>query len=76
MLKNKAILITGVGKGIGLDIVKKGINYGAYVYGITRSKQDLKKFAKMRNCKISLGDIKNKNVIQKILDKSIQDKKK
>ena len=76
MLDYKAILVTGVGKGIGLDIVKKSINYGAYVYGVTRSKEDLKKFAKLKNCKIFLGDVKNRNIIKTILNRSIQDKKK
>ena len=44
MLKNKNILITGAGKGIGLSILEKCINNSGFVYAVTRSKSDLKKF--------------------------------
>ena len=43
MLSNKNILVTGVGKGIGFNLLHKIISYNGYVYGITRSKADLKK---------------------------------
>ena len=52
MLKNKSIIVTGVGKGLGYDLLKKIISYNGYVYGITRSKKDLKKFDKIKNCKV------------------------
>ena len=42
MLQNKNIIVTGVGKGLGYDLLKKIISYNGYVYGITRSKKDLK----------------------------------
>ena len=42
LLKNKNILITGAGKGIGLSSVIDCLNNGANVYALTRSKNDLK----------------------------------
>ena len=47
MLKKKNILITGVGKGIGFELVKQCLESGSYVYGLTRSKNDLKKVQKI-----------------------------
>tara|TARA_B110000285_G_scaffold233156_1_gene306106 strand:+ start:3419 stop:4156 length:738 start_codon:yes stop_codon:yes gene_type:complete len=76
MLKDKVILVTGVGKGIGLDIVKLSVKYGAYVYGITRSKKDLKEFKYIKNCQIFIGDVKKKNIFLKVLNKSKKDNKK
>jgi len=73
-LKNKIILLTGVGKGIGLSILEKVISEGAFVYGITRSKKDIKKI-KFGNCKIFNGDVTNIKLIQKIFKQSIIDKK-
>ena len=74
MLTNKNIIVTGVGKGLGYDLVNKIISYGGFVYGITRSKSDLKKFKNLRKCKIFLGDIQNNNNFKKenlILKKEI-----
>ena len=75
MLKRKNILITGVGKGIGYELVKQCVHNGSYVYGLTRSKSDLKKFKNFKNCKIFIGDVRNKNLIKKILNQSIKDKR-
>tara|TARA_A100001015_G_scaffold279979_1_gene341687 strand:- start:1683 stop:2417 length:735 start_codon:yes stop_codon:yes gene_type:complete len=75
MLKKKNILITGVGKGIGYELVKQCLNNGSYVYGLTRSKSDLKKFKNLKNCKIYIGDVINKNLINRILSQSIKDKR-
>ena len=75
MLNNKSILVTGVGKGLGFDMVKQIISYNGYVYGITRSKSDLKKFTKFQNCKIFLGDVNNSKLFVKVLNQSIKDKK-
>ena len=60
MLNNKTIIITGVGKGIGYDVAQKVIAYGGYVYGVTRSKEDINKFKKSKNCKIFIGDVTKK----------------
>ena len=75
MLSNKNIIVTGVGKGLGFDLLNKIVSYNGYVYGITRSKSDLKKFKNIKNCKVFLGDVKNKNIIKKILKQSNIDKK-
>ena len=75
MLSNKNILVTGVGKGLGFDLLKKIISYKGYVYGITRSKSDLKKFKKLKNCKVFLGDVRNTNIFKKIIAQSKMDKK-
>ena len=75
MLKKKNILITGVGKGIGYELVKQCLSNGSYVYGLTRSKSDLKKFKNLTNCKIFIGDVENKSLINKILIQSVKDKR-
>jgi len=75
MLSNKNIIVTGVGKGLGFNLLNKIISYNGYVYGITRSKSDLKKFKNIKNCKVFLGDVKNKTIIKKILKQSNMDKK-
>ena len=75
MLSNKNIIVTGVGKGLGFDLLNKIISYNGYVYGITRSKSDLKKFKNIKNCRVFLGDVKNKSIIKKILKQSNMDKK-
>ena len=75
MLSNKNILVTGVGKGLGFDLLHKIISYNGYVYGITRSKTDLKKFKNLKNCKVFLGDVRNINIFKKIIAQSQKDKK-
>ena len=67
ILKNKIILITGIGKGIGESVCKIALKEGAFVYGITRSKKDLKKFENEKKLKSYIGDINNKNLLKKIL---------
>lgn len=79
-LKNKVLLLTGVGKGIGRQILDDALNDGAYVYGITRTKknfenyQSLKKFKK--NFQLFFFDVNNVKKINMVLNKSIKDKKK
>jgi len=75
MLSNKNILVTGVGKGMGFDLLQKIISYNGYVYGITRSKADLKKFKNLKNCNVFLGDVRNINIFKKIIAQSKKDKK-
>lgn len=75
MLEKKNIIVTGVGKGLGFDILKTIISYNGFVYGITRSKSDLKKFDKIKNCKIFLGDITNSKILEKVFIQSKKDKR-
>jgi NAD(P)-dependent dehydrogenase (short-subunit alcohol dehydrogenase family) len=74
-LKNKNILITGVGKGLGRNMVESFLESGAYVYGITRSANDIKNFKKHKNLKIFRGDVRNSNLIKKIFTHSIKKRK-
>ncbi len=75
MLSNKNIIVTGVGKGLGFDLLNRIISYDGYVYGITRSKEDLKKFKNIKNCTVFLGDVRNASVFKKIISKSKKDKR-
>jgi 3-oxoacyl-[acyl-carrier protein] reductase len=74
LLKNKNIFVTGVGKGIGFDLVNEIIKEGGFVYGITRSKNDIKKI-KNKMSRIYFGDVTNLNLINKIFNQSIKDKR-
>ena len=66
ILKNKNILITGAGKGIGESTVKKIIEKEGYAYIIIKNKKDNKKFSKSKNIKIYNGNVNNKKLIQRI----------
>jgi NAD(P)-dependent dehydrogenase (short-subunit alcohol dehydrogenase family) len=74
LLKNQNIFVTGVGKGIGFDLVNEIVKEGGFVYGITRSKDDIKKISNKMS-KIYCGDVTNVNLIKKIFNQSIKDKK-
>ena len=76
MEKNSAVIVTGAGKGIGKDLVDRIIENGFFVYGIIKSKSDLKKFKNNSKCQIILGDIKNDNILKKVLQISIKQKRK
>ena len=75
ILKNKNILITGAGKGIGLATVEQAVKEGAFVYAITRSKQDIKNLNKIKNLKTYYGDVSNLKLINKIFTDSIRKKR-
>ena len=75
ILKNKNILITGVGKGLGKNMVECFLDSGAYVYGITRSASDIKNFKKHKNLKIFRGDVRSSNLIKKIFTYSIKERR-
>ena len=74
ILKNKNIFVTGVGKGIGLDLLHEIIKEGGFVYGVTRSKLDIKKI-KLKNAKIYYGDVRNVKLIKKIFKDSLKDRR-
>ena len=68
ILKDKKILISGVGKGLGLDMLYKCIDNGAYIYGFTRSKSDIKKINKkyLTKSKIFVGDVTNDKFLKRL----------
>ena len=74
-LKQYPILITGVGKGLGRNMVESFSKSGAFVYGVTRSKSDLKFFKNLKNVKIFCGDVRNSSIFKKILRQSEIDKR-
>ena len=74
-IKSKTILITGVGKGIGSELLNFFTNKDYFVYGVTRSFGDYKKLKKLSNSKIFYGDVRNKNIIKKILNDFIKNKR-
>lgn len=75
ILDNKNILVTGAGKGIGLSIVKEAVDEGAFVYALTRSKKDIKELKKIHNTKLYFGDVSNSQLIKKIFNDSVKNKK-
>ena len=72
ILKNKNVLITGAGKGIGFSTLKEAISEGAFVFAVVRSRKDTKKFKGIKNLKIFYGDVSNKKLISKIFKYSIK----
>lgn len=72
ILKNKNVLITGAGKGIGFSTLKEAISEGAFVFAVVRSSKDSKKFKGIKNLKIFYGDVSNKKLISKIFKYSLK----
>ena len=67
-LKNKNILISGIGKGLGKEMMIQCIKNGAKVFGFTRSKKDLKEIIlKYGNkAKFFCGDVNDKKFLKKL----------
>jgi 3-oxoacyl-[acyl-carrier protein] reductase len=76
-LKNKVILLTGAGKGIGRSVLENCLKDGAYVYAVTRSKIDNENFESLSKFKnkyqIFFCDVNNTKDVEKILIKSVKD---
>jgi 3-oxoacyl-[acyl-carrier protein] reductase len=70
LLKNKTVLLTGAGKGIGRYLVDSLRERGAFVYALTRSHTDLKNLNNKKNLKIFYGDVRNFKLIKKIFKDS------
>ena len=67
-LNNKIILITGVGKGIGKEILYKLLKEKNIIYAVTRNINDLKKLKKRKNLFLFYGDITKKEIIDSIFN--------
>lgn len=76
ILKNKHILITGAGKGIGYSALENFIKEGAVVYALIKTKKDKLKFLSFPRdkLKIYVGNVKNINLIKKIFADSLKNK--
>ena len=73
-----SVLITGVGKGLGLEILKESLNKNFFVFGVVRDKKDyenLLKETKNRDCKLFYGDIKDQKLLNNIFKTSKKLKK-
>tara|TARA_X000000950_G_C13904354_1_gene656198 strand:- start:467 stop:1207 length:741 start_codon:yes stop_codon:yes gene_type:complete len=75
ILKNKNILITGAGKGLGESCVHSFSKNGGFVIALIKNKKDNDKFRNIQNLKIYNGDVRNKKLITKIFVESKKNKK-
>jgi 3-oxoacyl-[acyl-carrier protein] reductase len=65
MFESKNILITGVGKGIGKELMIECIKNNYFVYGICRSRSDYKDLLKYKNnSTIFIGDVTNEKFLK------------
>ena len=49
IINNKTVLVSGAGKGIGLEIFIKCLDNAKFTYGIVRSRKDYLKLSKLTN---------------------------
>ena len=75
ILKNKNILVTDGGNGIGYSTILELIEEEAFVYTIVRSKKDLKKYKNSKNLKVFIGDVNNPKLIDRIFNLSTKQSK-
>ncbi len=75
ILKNKNVLITGAGKGIGKQLVIDCVEAGAFVYCLIKTKSDNSKFTDLPNIKIFNGDVNNLKILKSIFKYSLNNKK-
>ena len=68
-LKNKTVLITGAGRGIGNDCCIKFLREGANVVAVTRKKNlDIKNIKYNNNIPIFIyNDLQKKNAVKKLV---------
>ncbi len=78
LFKDKIILVTGGGSGIGFDISKLFLQYGAYVFIASRKEERLQKaveqLSEFGGCDYVVCDIREKENVENVA-KSIKDKK-
>ena len=67
-MDKKIVFITGVSRGIGLEIAKNFVNEGYFVIGTSRSKFDLSKVLNSENCLHLSIDATNRDQVSSCLD--------
>ena len=67
-MDKKIVFITGVSRGIGLEIAKNFVNEGYFVVGTSRSKFDLSKVLNSENCLHLSIDATNRDQVSSCLD--------
>ena len=70
ILKNKKIMISGVGKGLGKEIMLDCLKKGAVVIGFSRTKKDVINIKKMKlkNLKLFCGDVTNSKFLDSMFN--------